>query len=292
MIRLIFPHIALFLANTIYAVNFLFAKDVMPDYITPTGFILLRVSAAAIIFFAIHFFFIKEKLQKKDTFYLFMCAIFGIVINMLCFFKGLNLTSPINASLIMITTPLIVYVLSLLIKKEIYSYSKLTGVIFGLLGATLLITDGVFNFQINNLGDLLVLLNAISYGIYLILIKSMMSKYHPITVLKNLFLLGLLILIPIGWVDVYQINFADMPFEIILKTLFVLLFTTCIAYFLNIYAISKVSSSTVAFYIYLQPLLATTLAIILRKDLLTDLKLLSALLIFLGVYFVIKRGKK
>ena len=292
MIRLIFPHIALFLANTIYAVNFLFAKDVMPDYITPTGFILLRVSAAAIIFFVIHFFFIKEKLQKKDTLYLFMCAIFGIVINMLCFFKGLNLTSPINASLIMITTPLIVYVLSLLIKKEIYSYSKLTGVIFGLLGAAMLVTDGVFNFQINNLGDLLVLLNAISYGIYLILIKSMMSKYHPITVLKNLFLLGLLILIPIGWVDVYQINFADMPFEIILKTLFVLLFTTCIAYFLNIYAISKVSSSTVAFYIYLQPLLATTLAIILRKDLLTDLKLLSALLIFLGVYFVIKRGKK
>lgn len=292
MIRLIFPHIALFLANTIYAVNFLFAKDVMPDYITPTGFILLRVSAAAIIFFVIHFFFIKEKLQKKDTLYLFMCAIFGIVINMLCFFKGLNLTSPINASLIMITTPLIVYVLSLLIKKEIYSYSKLTGVIFGLLGAAMLVTDGVFNFQINNLGDLLVLLNAISYGIYLILIKSMMSKYHPITVLKNLFLLGLLILIPIGWVDVYQINFADMPFEIILKTLFVLLFTTCIAYFLNIYAISKVSSSTVAFYIYLQPLLATTLAIILRKDLLTDLKLLSAFLIFLGVYFVIKRGKK
>ena len=292
MIRLIFPHIALFLANTIYAVNYIFAKDVMPYYITPTGFILLRVSSAAIIFFLIHSFFIKEKLHKKDMLYFFICAVFGIVINMLCFFEGLNLTSPINASLIMITTPLIVYVLSLYFKKEEHHYRKLIGVILGLFGASLLITEGVFNFQINNLGDLLVLLNAISYGIYLILIKSMMAKYHPITVLKNLFLLGLLILIPIGWSDLYQINFSEMPFGIILKILFVLLFTTCGAYFLNIYAISKVSSSTVAFYIYLQPLLATVLAIILRKDLLTDLKLVSALFIFLGVYFVIKRGKK
>jgi drug/metabolite transporter (DMT)-like permease len=289
MIRLIFPHIALFLANTIYAVNYLFAKDVMPNYITPTGFILLRVLSAALIFYLIHSFFIKEKLHKQDILYILICAIFGIVINMLCFFEGLNLTNPINASLIMITTPLIVYVLSLVFKKEAHQYRKLIGVILGLFGASLLITDGVFNFRINNLGDVLVLLNAISYGIYLILIKSMMEKYHPITVLKNLFLLGLIILIPIGWPDLNQINFSEMPVDIVLKVLFVLLFTTCGAYFLNIYAISKVSASTVAFYIYLQPLLATTLAVILKKDILTEIKLVSAFFIFLGVYFVIKR---
>jgi len=289
MSRIIFPHIALFLANTIYAINYLFAKDVMPEYITPTGFILLRVFSGAVIFLLIHALFIKEKLDRQDVLYLLICALFGIVINMLCFFEGLNLTTPINASLIMITTPLIVYLLSLFFNKEKYHSRRLIGVIFGLFGAVLLITEGNFNFRINNLGDLLVFLNAISYGIYLILIKSMMQKYHPITVLKNLFLLGLVILIPVGGNDVFSIDFLSIPIEIILKILFVLLFTTCGAYFLNIYAISKVRASTVAFYIYLQPLLATTLAVMIKKDILTDIKLISSFFIFLGVYFVIKR---
>ena len=292
MNRLIFPHIALFLANTIYAINYLFAKDVMPDYISPSAFILLRVMFATIIFFIIHHFFINEKLAKKDFLYLAMCAVFGIVINMLCFFEGLNLTTPINASLIMITTPLIVYLISLFFGKEEHQNRRFIGVILGLLGAGLLITEGNLNFKLNNFGDILVLLNAVSYAIYLILIKSMMKKYHPITVLKNLFLLGLIILIPVAGEEFVEINFLHMPIEIVLKTLFVVLFTTCVAYFFNIYAISKVRASTVAFYIYLQPLLATLLALIMNKDVFTELKFISTLLIFSGVYFVIKRIPK
>ena len=292
MNRHIFPHIALFLANTIYAVNYLFAKDVMPDYISPSAFILLRVMFATIIFFMIHHFLINEKLAKKDLLYLLMCALFGIVINMLCFFEGLNLTTPINASLIMITTPLIVYLISLFFRKEEHQHRRFIGVVLGLLGAGLLITEGNLNFKLNNLGDILVFLNAVSYAIYLVLIKSMMKKYHPITVLKNLFLLGLIILIPIAGEEFVEINFLQMPREIALKTLFVVLFTTCVAYFLNIYAISKVRASTVAFYIYLQPLLATLLALIMNKDVFTEVKFISASLIFLGVYFVIKRIPK
>ena len=292
MNRLIFSHIALFIANTIYAVNYIFAKDVMPIYITPKAFILLRVLGAAIIFLIIHSIFIKEKLEKKDFIYLSLCALFGIVINMLCFFEGLNLTTPINASLIMITTPLIVYLISFFFLKEKQQDKALVGVILGLLGATLLITEGNLNFELNSLGDILVFLNAASYAIYLILIKSMMKKYHAITVLKTVFLIGLVILLPIGGPEFLQINFSDMPIDIVLKTLFVVLFTTCGAYFLNIYAISKLKATTVAFYIYLQPLLATLLAVLLGKDFLTGLKLISATLIFLGVYFVLKSASR
>ena len=124
---------------------------------------------------------------------------------------------------------------------------------------------------------------------FIILIKSMMTKYHPVTVLKTIFLIGLFFLLPIGGANLSQINFLQIPIDIILKMLFVVLFTTCGAYFLNIYAISKLKPSTVAFYIYLQPLLATLLAIIFGKDILTSIKLISAFLIFSGVYFVIKR---
>ena len=211
MNRLILSHIALIVANTIYAINYILAKDVMPLYITPKAFILIRIVGASIIFFMVHFFFIKEKLDLKDFRYLCFCALFGIVLNMLCFFEGLNLTTPINASLIMISTPLIVYIMSILFLKEINDSKALLGVVLGLIGASVLITNGNFNFNLNNLGDFLVFLNATSYAFYLILIKSMMKKYHPITVLKTLFLIGSVIILPIGWYDFMQINFVDMP---------------------------------------------------------------------------------
>ncbi len=289
MNRLILSHIALVIANTIYAINYIIAKDVMLIYVEPKAFIFIRIIGASIVFFTIHFFVIKEKLDPKDFQYLCLCALFGIVVNMLCFFEGLNLTTPINASLIMISTPLIVYVMSVVFLKEVNDSKALLGVVFGLLGASLLITNGNFNFNPNSLGDLLVFLNATSYAVYLILIKSMMKKYHPITVLKTLFLIGSVIILPIGWGDFMQINFVDIPLNIYLKILYVILFTTCGAYFLNIYAISHLKSSSVAFYIYLQPLLATLIAIVFGKDILTIIKLISGILIFIGVYFVIKR---
>ena len=207
---------------------------------------------------------------------------------MLCFFEGLSITSPINASLIMITTPLIVYLISCIIFPKERTYKRFSGVIFGLFGAWYLITNGS-TFSLNNIGDLLIFLNATSYAIYLILIKSMIKKYHPITVLKIIFLLGFIVILPFGWTDLTLVDFYNMPFPIVLKMLFVIIFTTCIAYFLNMYAITFLKSSTVAFYIYLQPLLATVLSILLGKDMLTLTKTIAAIFIFIGVFFVVKR---
>ena len=102
----------------------------------------------------------------------------------------------------------------------------------------------------------------------------------------------MVILLPISGSELLQINFSELPVDAVLKMLFVVLFTTCGAYFLNIYAISKLKATTVAFYIYLQPLLATVLAVLLEKDFLTGIKLISAVFIFLGVYFVLKRASR
>ena len=290
MQRIIFSHIALFIANMIYAINYIFAKDVMPDYISPTGFILLRVMGAALIFFLIHMLFVKEKIERKDILRIIICAVFGVVINMLCFFEGLNITTPINASLIMITTPLIVYLISCFLSKKERTYKRFLGVLLGLFGAGFLITNGSFSVEIN-FGDFLIFLNACSYAFYLILIKSMMKKYHPITILKTLFLVGFIIILPMGWPHLSHIEpISVIPTHIIFKALFVIICTTCVAYFLNIYAISRLRASTVAFYIYLQPLLATLLSIILGKDSLTFVKIVAASFIFIGVYFVIKRS--
>jgi len=289
MSRVIFSHIALIIANIIYALNYILAKDVMPEFISPKAFILIRIIGALVIFMFIHKVFIREKIDRKDMLYIMICALFGVVINMLCFFEGLSLTSPINASLIMITTPLLVYIIDVTFFNRQHTYGKLFGVVLGLIGAFLLITEGSLHFRFHNIGDILVFLNASSYALYLILIKSMMQKYKPITVLAHLFFIGFIIVLPLGYTEFFEINFYLLPFDIILKVLFVVLCTTCLAYFLNIYAISNLHPSTVAFYIYLQPLLATIFAIILGKDFLTTITLLSAFFIFLGVYFVIQR---
>ena len=289
MHKIIISHLALFLANIIYAVNYIVAKDVMPNYITPKGFIFLRIFGAFCVFFLIHKIFIKEHVGRKDFLHLFICAIFGVFINMLCFFEGLSITTPINASLIMITTPVIVYLISVFVFKKERNIIRLLGVVSGLLGAGLLITNGGGFVHYNSFGDVLILINAASYAVYLVLVKSLMNKYHPVTVLKNLFFMGFIMIAPIGWREAIESSFIYMPADIIFKLLFVIFFTTCIAYFLNIYAISRLRASTVAFYIYLQPLLATFLAIALGKDILTINKLVSSIFIFLGVYFVIQR---
>ena len=294
MQKIVFAHIALFLANTIYAINYLYAKDVMEiGDISPTGFILLRVMGASILFFLIHFFFIKEKISKTDRLYLIICSVFGVVINMLCFFHGLDRTSEVNAALIMITTPLMVYIISCFLSREKWTVRRALGVLLGLFGAGFLILNSPKTVGgSSTMGDILVFVNAFSYAIYLIMIKSMMKKYHPLTVLKTIFLIGTIIILPFGWIDVPSVtDFSNMSLEVILKILFVILFTTCGAYFLNIFAVSYLRSSTVAFYIYLQPLLTTLFMIILGEDPFTMITVISAACIFTGVYFVIKRKK-
>ena len=286
MNKIVLAHFALFSANLIYALNYIIAKDVMPTFISPSSFVLMRVIGAFFFFSTIYIFFIRQKVEIIDIYYLFLCALFGVVINMMFFFEGLSLTSPISASIIMITTPLLVYLISVSISIESYSITKFLGVILGLIGAFILISNGN-SFQISSLGDILVFLNAVSYSIYLIMVKKMMIKYHPVTVLTIIFFIGLIIILPITYDDFSSVNFTNLPADIVLKMLFVVLFTTCIAYFLNIFALSNLKSSMVAFYIYLQPLLATIISLLFGKDVLSLIKIIAAGFIFLGIYFVV-----
>ena len=115
MNKILLAHISLLIANLIYAINYTFAKDVMPDFIAPSGFILLRVIGALFLFALSYFLFIKEKVERKDIFRLAICGVFGVAINQLLFFEGLNLTSPINAAIVMTISPILVISLSFLI---------------------------------------------------------------------------------------------------------------------------------------------------------------------------------
>jgi drug/metabolite transporter (DMT)-like permease len=281
-------HLAILTANIIYGANFTIAKEVMPKYIYPSGFILLRVAGALSLYWLFSFFFPKEKVERKDLFTLFLCGLFGVAINQLLFFAGLNITTPINAGIVMITTPIMVLIGANVMIKERITIYKLAGIVLGVLGAFLLIGAGKsVSFNANTaLGDFFILVNAASFAIYMVMVKPLMAKYQTITVLKYVFLFGFLFVVPFGLPEVLVVDWQNIPRVIWYAILFVVIATTFFAYTLNTYALRILSPSIVSIYIYLQPILAAAIALYYGKDHLTFIKVLSAVMIFLGVYLV------
>ena len=266
----------------------------MPAYIQPFGFILLRVSMATLFFFVIAFFVANDKIQKTDWPRLFWCGMFGVALNQLFFFKGLNQTTPINASLIMITTPISVLVLARWMIGEKITSRKALGIFLGAAGA-LLIMFGKKDFVLNKegvWGDIMVLFNAFFYAVYLVLVKPLMQRYNPLTVIKWVFAFGLIPVTIIGGHELQQVQWQSFSITIWWYTAFVVVCTTIMAYLLNIYAMKKVSPTVVGIYIYVQPIVATLMALSYGKDDLNFVKIIAAVMIFSGVYLASVTGKK
>lgn len=261
----------------------------MPNYIEPFGFILLRAATACVFFWTVHRFFVQENVARSDFGRLILCGLFGVAINQLMFFKGLNWTTPINAALIMTTTPVLVLVTSALLIGERITWRKVVGVSLGITGAILIILYGgtpIVEAENQFLGDIFIFINATSYGIYLVLVKSLMRKYHPMTVIKWVFTFGFFFVIPFGFNEFRVVEWSTFPVGIWLAVLYVLLGATFLAYLLNAAALKALNPSVVSIYIYLQPVLATIIALIFGKDALTLQKALPSVLIFIGVYLV------
>jgi drug/metabolite transporter (DMT)-like permease len=276
------------LVSLIYGLTFTIAKDVMPQYILPYGFILLRVSGAALLFWAVSFLGPKEKVLLGDFPRIIAAAFFGVALNMLTFFKGLSLTTPISAAVIMVTTPIIVLILSSILMKEKMKKIKIIGIFIGLVGTIFLIIFGKSAGYATQaeLGNLLVFINAVSYGCYLILVKKLMDKYNALTFVKWIYTFGLLMVLPFGWNEFNLVDWQNIPIKLFWKIGFVILFSTFFTYLLNLLSMRELKPTTVAVFIYLQPLFAAIIAVGLGKDELTWVKISAAILIFVGVYLV------
>jgi drug/metabolite transporter (DMT)-like permease len=281
-------HSALLIVGLIYGANYSIAKVVMPLHIGPFGLIFIRVVIGTILYWAIDFFYGPEKIKyKRDYLKLAVLAIFGVAINQLMFFKGLSMTTPISASVIMTSSPITVLIVSYFLLKEKITVNKLIGVALGATGAVLLI--GIDGFEINNdtfLGNLFILINAVSFSIYLVLVKPMMYRYKAITVIKWVFFFGMLMVIPFGFEEFLQIEWTSLPNDAWLSLGYIIVGTTFIAYLLNTWALQYVNPSLVGYYIYLQPVFSTLVAVSFRGDKLTLTEALYSMLIFAGVYLV------
>ncbi|MBC7440438.1 MAG: DMT family transporter, partial [Flavobacterium sp.] len=272
------------LVSLIYGITFTIAKDVMPQFIQPFGFILMRVGGSVLLFWMVWLVLIlqnpsaKEKIDNADFPRIILAAFFGVALNMLTFFKGLSYTSPISAAVIMVTTPMIVLLLSAIIMKEKMQKQKVFGIILGLLGTAFLIIYG--NKSINNatnagLGNFLVFVNAVSYGFYLIIVKKLMNKYNAFTFVKWIYLFGFLMVLPFGFNEFQAINWAIISDLIYWKIGFVIIFSTFFTYLLNLLSMRELKPTTVAVFIYLQPVFASVFAIGLGKDELNYVKIVA-----------------
>lgn len=279
-------HPALLTAGLFYGGNYRVAKEVLDHFMGPFGLNLLRVVTAVVVFWLVGS--IKhEKIEQGDYGRLLLCALFGTSLNITLFFKGLSYTTPVNAALILTTLPIFVLVVSYLLMREKIGFFQVAGVIFGLAGAFLLVqTDQVSFADKSLLGDAMVLLNTVSYALYLVLVKPLMAKYHAFTVLKWLFLMGLLIIAPLGYEQLLAIELSSLTSFGAMALLYVAFATTVFAYFLNVSGIKYVSSAIVGYYIYLQPLFAGFIDVIIGEQTLNVHLIVSAGLIFTGVFLV------
>lgn len=293
-------HLALLGANLIYGVNYIIAKGIMPDKIEPSSFVFIRLLFATPMFWILKTFVIKERVAKSDMLRLMLCGILGAAANQLLFFHGINLTSPIDASIIMTAVPVIVLVFSAFLLKERITKNKLLGIAIGGIGALALILYGNKASGTSSLlGNLFIFLNATSYSLYLVFVKPLMKKYKAVTVVSWVFLFGFLFTFPVGIGDFINTDFSAFTLNTYLVVGFVVLFTTFFAYLFNIYSLSYVSPSVTSSYIYLQPLISFVMVaiyanVLSKKQYIQDInaiKIVSCLLVVIGVYMVSKKPK-
>ncbi len=286
------PHLFVLSANLIYGANYSIAKKAMPEFILPLGFVLVRVVFACMLFWiSAAFIQEKEKIRKQDYIRLAICGLFGVAINQLLFFAGLNITTPINAALIMTTNPVLVLLMAHFLIREKISFSKTAGIVIALSGAALLIlSGGKVSFSGRTvMGDFMVLMNSLSFAVFLVIVKPLMMRFHPLTVMKWTFLFGSIPVLFFGTEEMMTARWNEMNYNIWISVAYVVLATTFLAYLFNIFALRELEASQVSGYIYLQPLFAAMFSVLFGEGLPQWIHLFTGMMIFTGIWLTMRK---
>ena len=286
-------HLGLLATNLFFAINLSAVKYLTGNHLMgPFGMNVIRVGVSVILFWL--FYLLKPssaKIERTDLGRFFLCALTGIAINQMLFLKGLSLTYSIHAVLLMLTTPILITIIAASLLKERINPAKVTGLVLGVTGAALLISSGRNTGTGDNvlLGDIYILINAISYTYYFILVKPLMLKYNPVQVIRLVFTFGFFMVLPFGWSE-----FVSIPWQSFSPTAYtcltlIVIGGTFLAYLFNLYGIKVLGASVAGTYIYSQPVFATVIAMVFLKEDLELYKIISAVMIFTGVYLCNKK---
>lgn len=288
-------HIGLLVTNLFYGINFSIMQHITDKLMKPIALNMLRIGGAMILFWLLYF--IKpsnNKIDKKDLPRLLLCALTGILINQILFVKGNALTTNTRAALLMLITPIAVVFIAAILLREKIQFQKILGLLLGVIGAVLLISLKETTQPGRNylLGDAFIIINALSYAFYLVLIKPLMNEYSAITLMRWLFTIAFFVILPFSIEPVREIHWQVFEPKHFAMVVFVVVGVTFVVYLLNVYSIKILGSTVTGAYIYSQPVFAAIISIIVMNDQ-TNLgtKAIAALFIFLGVYCVSLRKK-
>ena len=285
-------HLIIAFVNILFAVNMIVSKSLLHDEISPEGLTLARTLFACAAFWITSLFVKKEKVDKKDLLMLFFCGMLGIAINQALFIEGLNCTSAVDASILVTCTPMFVMVFAFFLLKEPITWKKAGGVIIGATGAILLILTGHHHEDLGDsslYGNLMVIISGFTYALYLVIAKPLTLKYSAVTIMKWMFLFSAIVLTPFDYqhlIDSPVLSGGSQHSLGLLQLAYVLFCATYITYLLIPVALKKIRPTTVSMYNYLQPIIATCIAIIIGQDIFEWKKLGAALMVFFGVYLV------
>lgn len=288
-------HLALVFANLFFAINLTAVKHLTNLQLAkPFGINMVRVGVSVLLFWALYLLKpVNIKIEKADRKRLLFCAVTGVAINQLFFLKGLSITYPIHAALLLLITPILIVFIAAWVLRERLGILKVSGLALGITGALVLILAKDNSEKGNNaaLGDVFIIINAIAYTIYFIQVKPLMRKYDPIVILRWIFTIGLVLVLPFCWIEFIQIPWQKFT-ALDYTSMGLIVFTgTFLAYLFTLYGIKSLGASIAGFYIYTQPVFAALIAMIFLKEELGLYKIVAAALIFTGVYLANKQIK-
>jgi drug/metabolite transporter (DMT)-like permease len=286
------PHLALIAVQVMFGTWPLVGKVALRA-ISSSGLVGLRVLGAAIVFVAL-----RGKLRElprlpgSDLAMLTLCSMLGVVVNQLLFVKGLSLTTVINATLLGTTIPVFTLIVSILFGYDRISLRRVSGILLAMSGVVYLVDPWRAQFSPQTTsGNLLIVINSFCYGAYIAISKDLFKRYGALNVITWMFAIGCLVSAPIGGYALSNDNLSTAGIWIWVAVIYIILIPTVAAYYLNAWALTRVTPTTVATYIYLQPLIAFGLAPLLLGEKLSPRTLIACLLIFAGVGVVIRRAR-
>lgn len=279
---------ALLLANIIFGINNPVASWLMPEVVSPLALTFFRFSGGMLLFWLASLFVRKEKVPPKDILLLFVASLFALTFNQIPFFVGLSMTSPIDASIVVTMLPIATMILAAIIIKEPITQLKAIGVLVGASGALIIVLNSAQSEggEGNMLGNLIVFLAVVSFALYLTLFKSLISRYHPVTVMKWMFLFATISGFPLCYDSLSQVDPSAFDSNAWLSIGFVILFATFVGYLLLPIGQKILRPTTLSMYNYVQPIMASLVAIVMGVDSFGYMQALAALLVFSGVYIV------
>lgn len=284
-------HACLFLASAFWGLMAPLGKDAMTHGLNWLDMVAFRVLGGCILFWITSFFVKKERVSRRDLLMFAGAAVFGLVTNQCCFTVGLSITSPINASIVTTSMPIFAMILAFLILKEPITGKKAGGVALGCVGAIMLIVTSAVaaNSRVGNIwGDLMCMGAQLSFALYLSLFSPLIRHYSVFTVNKWMFTYATLMVMPISWGSLSEIEWAQVPATTWWETAFVVVFCTYIGYIFMMIGQQVLRPTVVSVYNYVQPIVSVTVSILAGLCILKPTQVLAVVLVFSGVWLVTK----